>query len=228
MKGALIAGRCGVRDCHDPQCFARSAWEIDVEADDAESAAREAQRYQRLQGAEVGVFDVTDGAAGRRLGVHMIAPVCLPRGWCPTVNPVPIRSISLPFALPTFNELEHARGRRGPNGWNGYNALKRAMQSQAVAVLRRTPKHRGAPVVLVVRWVRPDAKNDLGNVAGGGNKILHDALAEGRDPTPSSPGWPGAGIIHCDAPHCIVGQIDLLAIDRKHPRIEVLLYEVAP
>ena len=50
----------------------RVTWTIDVDAHDEVTAAKEAQRYQRTPGAEVGVFEVTD-KEGRTVTVYLDA-----------------------------------------------------------------------------------------------------------------------------------------------------------
>ena len=50
----------------------RVTWSIDVDAEDDVTAAREAQRYQRKPGAEVGVFEVTD-KEGRTVTIDLDA-----------------------------------------------------------------------------------------------------------------------------------------------------------
>jgi hypothetical protein len=151
----------------------------------------------------------------------------------PATAAAPARRLWLPFLLPSFNDLEAARGvtRQVRPGamMNGYHALKRRHQQTCVAFFNRcrplVPPPEGSRVFIAYRWVEPDRKRDPHGVAHGGAKIIDDALARGRG---GPRGWPGAGIIHCDGWHCVAGSVNTFAVDAKNPGIEVLLYEVAP
>lgn len=148
-----------------------------------------------------------------------------------TLQAPPARRLWLPFTLPSFNDLEAARGSivpvRGRPGamWNGYNALKRQHQNNVVLFARKLAPVVDARVVILCRWVEKAQRRDRDGVASGGRKIIHDALARGRG---GAKGWSGAGIIHCDGAHCVAGQVDLYDVDPCRPGVEVQLYEVAP
>lgn len=145
----------------------------------------------------------------------------------------PARTAWLPFTLPSFNDLEHARARvvRAPSGrgmWNGYNALKREHQQTCALYFNRLrPVH--GPIVIAYRFVERDRRRDPGNILAGADKIICDALGPPRLETERSCGWPGASVIHCDGQHCLaappVSTIEIA--DRPSGAgIEVNIYEV--
>jgi hypothetical protein len=146
----------------------------------------------------------------------------------PNTLPVPARRLWLPFLLPSFNDLEAARGAwhevRAGLRVNAYNQIKRDAQNQCVAFFNRHRPEVAGPVVIAIRWVESNLKRDRDGIASGGRKIIHDALARGRG---GARGWAGAGIIHCDGAHCVAGQVDVFTVGRPSG-VEVLLYEVVP
>lgn len=140
----------------------------------------------------------------------------------------PARRLWLPFTLPSFNELEAARGAQVQLGYgrraNGYDALKKHYQGRAVLFFRRSlPLPPGVRVVIACRWVEANRKRDPDGVAAGGQKIAIDALGPPRG---GPRGWPGAAIIHCDGWHCVAGLVHAFAVDARAPGVELLLYEV--
>jgi hypothetical protein len=128
-----------------------------------------------------------------------------------------IGSFFLPLDLPSFNELEAARGKvaaaRGtgdPTRQNAYNALKRKAQADCVVALlaagaRRTTIPPGALVRVHFIWFCPDRRTDPDNIAAA-KKIVMDALARTRADSV------GAGVIHCDGWHCVSGFRDDFAL----------------
>lgn len=146
----------------------------------------------------------------------------------PATAAEPARRLWLPFLLPSFNDLEAARGHvrtiRPGAMMNGYHALKKRTQQTCVAFFNRHGPELAGQVLIAIRWVEQNDKRDRDGIASAGRKIIHDALARGRG---GPRGWPGAGIIHCDGPHCVRAQLDVFAVDAKRPGVEVLLYEVA-
>jgi hypothetical protein len=145
----------------------------------------------------------------------------------PATAAAPVRRLWLPFLLPSFNDLENARGlwheiapgRRV----NAYAQLKKDTQNNCVAFFNRHRPEVAGPVVIAIRWIESNLKRDRDGIASGGRKIIHDALARGRG---GPRGWAGAGIIHCDGAHCVAGQVDVFTVGRPSG-VEVLLYEVA-
>lgn len=127
-----------------------------------------------------------------------------------------VASFFIPLELPTFNELEAARGKvaaaRGTGDstrQNAYNALKRKAQHDCAvhflsqrgrnSILPRLPwPLAGGPFVVELNWRTRDARTDPDNIAAG-KKILLDALSVTRADSV------GAGVLHCDGHHCIAG-----------------------
>jgi hypothetical protein len=145
----------------------------------------------------------------------------------PATAAAPARRLWLPFLLPSFNDLENARGlwrevRPGVRV-NSYAALKKETQNTCVAFFNGKGPQLTRPVVIAIRWWEQNLKRDRDGIASGGRKIIHDALARGRG---GARGWAGAGIIHCDGAHCVAGQVDVFTVG-KPSGVEVLLYEVA-
>ncbi len=148
-----------------------------------------------------------------------------------TTHGEPARRLWLPFVLPSFNDLEAARGHvaTAPGGrgtWNGYNALKRTWQDAVVLHARRVKAMRG-PVVVGLRYVEKSRHRDPDGIHSGASKIILDALGPGRG---GKSGWVGAGVLHCDGQHCLCcPPIGLpIEVDPRRPGIEVLLYEGRP
>jgi len=124
-----------------------------------------------------------------------------------------ITSFRIPFALPTLNELEAARGKIAAGSragdstrWNQYNETKRRLQADVVShiIAQRVPKlpPPEIPYRLQFTWTCADRRSDPDNIAAGGRKILLDAMARLRV-TRGAFRTVSAGIIHCDGWHCI-------------------------
>lgn len=139
-----------------------------------------------------------------------------------------------PLVLPSFNELEAARGRvyarTAAGRRSGYDDLKRRHQND-VAMFALAQKRRWfgldfrPGLFIACDWREPTKKRDPDNIVGGGKKLLLDGLALGRV---GSRGWTGAGVIHCDGQHCVSGFLDVITHDPKSPGVAVYIFEVAP
>lgn len=77
--------------------------------------------------------------------------------------------------------------------------------------IQRVP-HITKPIVVRLTWFAKDKRTDPDNLAGGGCKVLLDALQMAK--VLDNDGWQIRGIIH------------RFKIDKKNPRVEVLLREV--
>lgn len=143
----------------------------------------------------------------------------------------PARRLWLPWELPSFNDLESARGT-----WkqithavrvNGYDALKREHQDKVIMFARRLPPVL-QPIVPVFRFVERTRHRDPDGLLSAASKIVLDALGPGRKPGKNGRGgWNGAEIIHCDGQHCIAAPpAGVYEHDHKNPGVEVLLFEV--
>lgn len=70
-----------------------------------------------------------------------------------------------------------------------------------------------APVFMEYTWVEPNKRRDLDNISSFGRKVIQDALV-------------CAGTLKDDGWKYIVGFSDRFEVDKKNPRIEVLIREV--
>lgn len=68
------------------------------------------------------------------------------------------------------------------------------------------------PVRMVYRWYEPNRKRDLDNISSYGRKVIQDALVMCK-------------ILPDDSWNYIKGFTDEFYVDKKHPRIEVELWE---
>jgi hypothetical protein len=132
--------------------------------------------------------------------------------------------------LPSFNELEAARGRvavaRGtgdPTRQNAYNAMKRKAQADCVVQIlaARPPRFApdAGPFLIEFTWQTADRRTDPDNLAAA-KKIILDALTRTRADSV------GAGVIHCDGHHCIRGFRDHFrpGAPRNMVGVQVTLY----
>lgn len=69
-----------------------------------------------------------------------------------------------------------------------------------------------APVYMVYRWFEPNRRRDKDNISAFGRKVIQDALVR-------------SGILQNDGWANIEGFEDQFYVDKKNPRIEVLIYE---
>mgnify|MGYP005816472919 FL=1 len=69
------------------------------------------------------------------------------------------------------------------------------------------------PVFMHYTWYEPNKRRDLDNISSFGRKVIQDALV-------------GAGVLKDDGWSHVVGFSDRFKVDRKNPRIEVLIREV--
>lgn len=69
------------------------------------------------------------------------------------------------------------------------------------------------PVRMSYRWYEPNQKRDLDNVSSYGRKVIQDALVSCR-------------VLTDDSWKQVTGFSDTFEVDRKNPRIEVVIYLV--
>ena len=113
--------------------------------------------------------------------------------------------------LPGLNEIIDANRRNVHSGAK----LKKEAQFLVVLAARKCLKkwRPSGPVWLGFTWYEPNKKRDKDNVAGGGRKIILDALVE-------------AGVIKNDGWNEIAGFTDDFKVDKNTPRVEVEIEEV--
>lgn len=111
--------------------------------------------------------------------------------------------------LPGLNEYINAERR------NRYQAAKMKREAEKIVIwsakASRLKKVKN-PVMMFYTWFEPNKKRDKDNITFG-RKIIQDALVKG--------GYlPGDGWAH------IIGFADEFQVDKKEPRIEVVIEEV--
>lgn len=91
--------------------------------------------------------------------------------------------------LPGLNEIIDARGRRSATEyrWDGYNALKKRWADQIVLAARQQDFKATKGGRFTYLFVEPNQRRDPSNIAGGGIKIIEDALV-GAELLPND-GW---------------------------------------
>ena len=118
---------------------------------------------------------------------------------------------TIPGRLPGLNEYIDAER------VNKYKAaqLKREAETLVILSARRSLhgwKAKG-PVMMYYFWVEKDRRRDKDNISGYGRKVIQDALVR-------------AGYLKGDGWAHIAGFADDFSVDKKKPRIEVVLEEV--
>lgn len=135
--------------------------------------------------------------------------------WSATVLSVPPtspRKIVLPWTMPGMNDYIRAIQKH----WSEGNQMKRRYQTMAVLSMRHQlngPLRE--PVVLHYTWYEPNRKRDKDNICGFGHKVIQDALVE-------------LGALRDDGWANVSGFSDRFGVDKKHPRIEILVEEAKP
>lgn len=116
----------------------------------------------------------------------------------------------LPLKLHSLNEYIGACRR---NAYQGAQ-MKRKDQSEVEWYIRS--QLRGIrfkkPVRMEYRWIEPNKKRDLDNISSFGRKVIQDALVSCR-------------VIENDGWKQVVGFSDSFGVDKKNPRIEVIIKE---
>lgn len=111
-------------------------------------------------------------------------------------------------------------------GLNDYIAAERANRHKGakmkavngdIAVISIRQCMRGVriekPVFMEYTWVEPDKRRDKDNISSFGRKVIQDALVD-------------AGVLKDDGWKYVVGFSDRFEVDKKNPRIEVLIKEI--
>ena len=115
-----------------------------------------------------------------------------------------------PGKLPSLNEFISACNKNPKAGgrmkWEDQNKVEWFIRSQLRGV--RIKK----PVIMVYSWYEPNRKRDLDNISSYGRKVIQDALVH-------------CGVIHNDGWKQILGFSDRFYVDRKEPRVEVVIME---
>ena len=117
--------------------------------------------------------------------------------------------IIIPFPLPGLNEyIDAERSHRQKAA-----KLKREYQDAVVLVLRRQIRGKlREPVRMRYLWVEKDRRRDKDNISSFGRKVIQDALVK-------------AGKLRNDGWQNIAGFSDDFAVDKKRPRVEIIIEE---
>lgn len=124
------------------------------------------------------------------------------------------KTVVIEGAFPTLNEFIDAnRRRRG--SWSGGNEMKRRDQSIISMYIRKQCKIRlRYPVYFEYRFYCKNTRADKDNIAGYFHKIFQDAVV-------------ACGLLPDDGWKYITGWSDAFDVDRKTPRVEVVIHEGA-
>lgn len=120
--------------------------------------------------------------------------------------------IVIPFALPGLNELIAAERQHRQKAAKLKREQQRAVEMCIRQQLRRPLRE---PVTMHYLWVEKDRRRDKDNVSSFGRKIIQDALVSVH--ALQNDGWTD-----------IDGFTDAFAVDKKRPRVEVVIDEVEP
>lgn len=120
--------------------------------------------------------------------------------------------------LPNLNDLiaaERQQIRVNGKFTTKGNELKQTNQQLVIWYLRKYLRgmHISKPIRIKYTFYEPNRKRDLDNISAFAHKVIQDALVKGR-------------IIDNDGWKQIVGFEDHFDVDKKNPRIEVVLSEV--
>lgn len=117
----------------------------------------------------------------------------------------------IPGALPNLNDYIAAERTNRHKG-----AKMKADSGNIVAVAIRQCL-RGVridnPVFMEYTWIEPSRRRDKDNISSFGRKVIQDALVD-------------TGVLKDDGWKHVVGFSDRFEVDRKNPRIEVLIKEI--
>ena len=115
--------------------------------------------------------------------------------------------------LPGLNDYLRAE-RSFKNNHSRGNDMKQKYQADIMAAIRKQLKRIRIekPVRIEYFFYEPTKRRDLDNIAAVGHKFIQDALVK-------------SGVLKNDGWENIIGFSDKFAIDRKNPRIEVIIVE---
>ena len=117
--------------------------------------------------------------------------------------------IIIPFSLPGLNDYIRELDRDRHKGAE----LKKEYQRAVEAVIRRQIKRPLCePVRMRYLWVEKDRRRDMDNIAAFGRKVIQDAMVRTRKL--KNDGWAN-----------IRGFSDDFSVDKKRPRVEIIIEE---
>lgn len=115
----------------------------------------------------------------------------------------------IPFTLPGLNEYIEAERSNRHKAAN----MKRECQNAVILCLKRQIRGKfKSPVHMSYLWVEKDRRRDKDNVSSFGRKVIQDALVK-------------MGALKNDGWADIEGFSDKFSVDKKKPRIEIIVEE---
>lgn len=97
---------------------------------------------------------------------------------------------------------------------NPYKGAKLKLDAEKIVIAATRKQLRGLhitkPITMQYTWIEKDKRRDLDNVSSFGRKVIQDALVK-------------TNVIKNDGWSEITGFKDTFAVDREHPRIEIIL-----
>lgn len=115
----------------------------------------------------------------------------------------------IPFTLPGLNDYINEERRHRQYGAK----MKREWQDNVILVLKRQIRGKfKRPVYMRYLWVEKDRRRDKDNISSFGRKVIQDALVQ-------------VGVLHNDGWDAIAGFSDEFTVDRKNPRVEIIIEE---
>lgn len=121
-------------------------------------------------------------------------------------------TLTIPGRLPGLNDYTAA------NRENPYKGGKMKKDSESMVTWQIRQQLRGIriekPVILHFIWCEQNRRRDHDNVSSFGRKVIQDALVK-------------AGVLRDDGWDEVIGFTDAFYLDKKNPRIEVILEEQA-
>ena len=121
-----------------------------------------------------------------------------------------IYHLTIPGRLPGLNEYTAA------SRSNKHQSAQMKKDAQTLVMWHIRSQLKGVkierPVHLSFTWFEPDRRRDRDNISSFGRKVIQDALV-------------ACGVLHDDGWDYVVSYADDFAVDRKKPRIELVIVE---
>lgn len=117
--------------------------------------------------------------------------------------------ITIKGRLPGTNDIIGA-AKKGRGNYQPYSIMKAEYTDMVAWIAKQLPKY--GRVDIAITWYEPNLRRDPDNITGGGTKFILDGLV-------------AAGVIENDSQRFINSITHKYELDRKNPRIEVIVKE---
>ena len=117
--------------------------------------------------------------------------------------------ITIKGSLPGTNDIIDA-AKKGRGNYQPYSIMKAEYTDMIGWIAKQLPKY--GRVDIAITWYEPNLRRDPDNITGGGTKFILDGLV-------------AAGVIKDDSHRYINSISHRYKLDRKEPRIEVIVKE---